>query len=65
MANVFVEPANDGKYQLEFADGSPSEGPFDTQEEAIAEARKRGHKPLVARVRNRNDKNIPDHWRAA
>ncbi len=52
MANVFVEPVSDGKYQIEFADGSPTEGPFRQQEEAIDEAKKLGHKPLIARVRN-------------
>ena len=65
MPNAFVEPTRGGKYLVEFADGSPSEGPFNTQEEAIDEAKKLGHKPLVARVRHQNDKNIPDHWRAA
>ena len=38
---------------------------FKTQHEAIAWAKKEGHTPLVARVRDRNDKKKPDHWRAA
>lgn len=37
---------------------------FDTQDKAIAWARKNGHSPHVARVRRLNDKEIPDHWRA-
>jgi hypothetical protein len=40
-------------------------GTFETQHEAIAWAKSHGHAPLVARVRNLNDKKIPDHWRAA
>jgi hypothetical protein len=24
-----------------------------------------GHQPLVARIRHRNNKSIPDHWRKA
>ena len=36
-----------------------------TQQEAIDWAKKQGHSPLVARVRHLNDKNKPDHWRAA
>jgi len=35
------------------------------QREAIAWAKKKGHTPLVARVRHLNDKKIPDHWRSA
>ena len=31
--------------------------------EAIEWAKKREHRPLVARVKHLNDKN-PDHWRA-
>jgi hypothetical protein len=38
---------------------------FKTQQEAIDWARKNSHHPLVARVRNLNDKKKPDHWRAA
>lgn len=36
-----------------------------TQHEAIGWARRNGHHPLVARVRHLNDKEKPDHWRAA
>jgi hypothetical protein len=38
---------------------------FKTQREAIDWAHRQGHHPLVARVRHLNDKNVPDHWRAA
>lgn len=65
MANVFVEPSKSGEYQIEFADATPARGGYRTQEEAIAAAKGLGHKPLVARVRHLNDKEKPDHWRAA
>ncbi len=65
MANVFVEPTKDGAYQIEFADKTAPTGPFKTQQEAIEQARKLSHHPLVARVRHLNDKKTPDHWRAA
>jgi hypothetical protein len=38
-------------------------GSFTTQSDAIEWAKKRGHRPLVARVRHLNDKKTPDHWR--
>jgi hypothetical protein len=38
---------------------------FKTQREAIDRARRQGYHPLVARVRQLNDKKVPDHWRAA
>jgi hypothetical protein len=65
MSNVYVEPAPNDKYQIEFADGTPAIGPFSTQKDAIDRAKKMGHRPLVARVRHLNDKKIPDHWRSA
>lgn len=65
MANVFVEPSPNGEYQVEFADGTPTKSGFATQEAAIAAAKKDGHKPVVARVRELNDKQKPDQWRAA
>lgn len=40
------------RYQIEFADGSDAVGPLPTQKAAVTEAKKRGYKPLVARVRN-------------
>lgn len=64
MANVFIEPKGD-KYQIEHADGKPTQGPFDTQKEAIDAAKAAGHHPLVARVRHLNDKKKPDQWRPA
>jgi hypothetical protein len=36
-----------------------------THEEANARAKRRGHKPLVARIHRLNDKRIPDRWRSA
>ena len=73
MANVFVEPrpksrregAAITRYVVESARDQVMAGPFKTQEEAIQAARRDGHKPLVARVRYRTDKNRPDHWREA
>lgn len=65
MPNVFVEPTEDGQFQIEFAEHAAAIGPFKTQQEAIDEAKRMGHHPLVARVRHLNDKNTPDHWRAA
>jgi hypothetical protein len=40
-------------------------GTLKTQHEAIAWAKKEGHTPHVARVRHLNEKDQPDHWRAA
>lgn len=65
MSNVFVEPSATGGYQIEYADGTATKGGFGTQAEAIAAAKKDGHKPVVARVRELNEKDKPDHWRAA
>jgi hypothetical protein len=71
MANVYVEARPKGR-----AEGSPIEdyvvedradhalATFKTQREAIEWAKKQGHDPLVARVRNLNDKKKPDHWRS-
>jgi hypothetical protein len=63
--NVFIEPSKDGGYQIETPKGGPTQTGFKTQAEAIAEAKRQGHHPLVARVRHLNDKDQPDHWRAA
>lgn len=65
MPNVFIEPSAEGGYQIEVADRKTVQSGFKTQEEAIKQARKDGHHPLVARVRTLNDKDKPDHWRAA
>lgn len=71
MPNVFIEPMPKGDtptspthYQIEFAAGAAPVGPFSTQKEAVDEAKKRGHKPLVARVR-KTSKGNADHWRSA
>ena len=68
---AYIEPRPKGR-----PEGSPIEdyvveshadevlATFKTQEEAIAWAKDRGYTPRVARVRNHNDKKIPDHWRA-
>ncbi len=63
--NVFVQPSKDGGYQIESADGMSVQVGFRTQEDAIAGKKKSGHRPLVARVGELNDKDKPDHWRAA
>lgn len=71
MSNVYIEPMPKGDtpttptgYQIEFQDGSKAAGPFKTQKEAIDEAKRLGHKPLIAHVRNTNKGNR-DHWRSA
>lgn len=72
MPNVYIEPRPKGR-----PEGSPIEDyvvedhaghvlrTFNTQHAAIYWAKEQGHRPLVARVRHRNDKKIPDHWREA
>jgi hypothetical protein len=72
MANVYVEARPKGRPDNTPIDDYVIEdhadhilASFKTQAEAIAWARKEGHSPLVARVRHLNDKNKPDHWRAA
>ncbi|KGX63862.1 hypothetical protein Y027_6299 [Burkholderia pseudomallei TSV5] len=73
MANVYVEPCPKGRpegssithYVLEYAHGvSVDSVNHYTQASAIQAAKRLGHNPLVARVRNTNKGN-PDHWRAA
>lgn len=71
MANVYVEARPKGRPEGSAIDGYVVEdhadsvlGNFQTQAEAIEWAKKRGHRPLVARVRQLNDKKNPDHWRA-
>ena len=72
MAVVFVEARPKGASQ-----DSPIEdyvvedhadhvlATFRTQGDAIYWAKRHGHTPHVARVRDLNDKKTPDHWRAA
>jgi hypothetical protein len=73
MANVYVEPQPKSRdehapithYILEYAHGARvTNTDYPTQHEAVSEARRLGHSPLVARVRV-TDKGKPDHWRSA
>ncbi len=71
MANVYVEARPKGRpegsaiHDYVFEDYTDYVlGTFGTQKEASDWAKVRGHRPLVARVRHLNSKNIPDHWRA-
>jgi hypothetical protein len=73
MANVYVEPQPTGRpegtpithYVLEYAHGTRvTTTDYRTQADAVADAKRLGHRPLVARVRN-TDKGNPDHWREA
>jgi hypothetical protein len=70
MAVVFIEARPKG------TDDSPIDyvvedhadhvlGAFTTQGDAIFWAKKNGHTPHVACVRQLNDKKKPDHWREA
>jgi hypothetical protein len=72
MANVYVEACPKGcregtlvtNFVVEDHAGSAL-GAFKTQREAIDWAKSKSHSPLVARIRQANDKTSPDHWRAA
>lgn len=73
MANVYVEPQPPGRpegapishYVLEYAHGARvTDINYPVQSLAVADAKRLGHRPLVARVRNTNKGN-PDHWREA
>ena len=70
MAEVFVEPEpkglDEGKpilyYALESADGSTVTGiRFFSLQAAVKAAKRLGHEPLIARVRNASKSN-PSHW---
>jgi hypothetical protein len=72
MANVYVEARPKGRPEGSRIDDYVVEdhadhvlATFRTQREAIDWARSQGHAPLIARVRNVNDKKKPDHWRSA
>lgn len=72
MANVYVEARPKGRAAGERIDDYVVEdhadsilATFKTQGEAIDWAKGKGRNPLVARVRHLNDKQKPDHWRAA
>jgi hypothetical protein len=73
MANVYVEPRPKAReehehidhYVLEYKNDEPvTHTKYKTQAEAISDAKRLGHSPLIARVRV-TDKGNPDHWRAA
>jgi len=71
MAIVYVEARPKGRPEGHRIDDYVIEdhadhelGTFVTQKEAIDWAKKKGHRPHVARVRHLNDKRVPDHWRA-
>jgi hypothetical protein len=71
MANVYVEARPKGRPDGSAIEDFVVEDHADhvlhtakTQLEAINWAKMQGHAPLVARVRNLNDKKKPDHWRA-
>ena len=72
MSNVYVEPEPKGRpegspithYVLEYQHGARvTDVNYQTQAAAIGDAKKLGHHPLIARVRNTNKGN-PDHWRS-
>jgi hypothetical protein len=72
MANVYIEARPKGRAEGEPIDDYAVEDhadhvlmTFRSQQGAIAWARSKGYRPLVARVRHLNDKKIPDHWRSA
>ena len=72
MANVFIEPRPKSRHDDDPITDYVVEDHADhvlhsakTQEDAISWAKKNGHSPHVARVRDLNDKKVPDHWRAA
>jgi hypothetical protein len=72
MANVYVEARPKARI-----DGSPIAdyvvedhadhvlATFKDQHDAAEWAASQGHAPLIARVRELNDKKKPDHWRSA
>jgi hypothetical protein len=72
MGAVFIEPRPKGRPQGSHIDDYVVEDhadhvlqTFKSQREAIDRAKSEGYHPLVARVRQLNDKKVPDHWRAA
>ena len=72
LGNVYVEARPLGRHEGTLIEDYVVEDQkdhvlkvFKTQKEAIDWAKKEGHHPLVARVRDENNKTKPDHWRAA
>jgi hypothetical protein len=69
MANVFVEarPKGHSGPTEEYVVEDQADHVLHTagtQDEAVAWARAQGYTPLIARVRNLNDKKKRGHWRA-
>jgi hypothetical protein len=71
MTTVYIEARPKGRQEGERIEDYVVEdhadhvlATFKTQHEAIEWAKKNGHKPHVARVRQVNDKKKADHWRA-
>jgi hypothetical protein len=72
VANVYVEPRPKAReehapinhYVLYQNDQRVTWDDYKTQADAVADAKRLGHQPLVARVRV-TDKGKPDQWRHA
>jgi hypothetical protein len=71
MADVYIEPRPKGRPEGSHIDDYVVEdesdavlATFKTQKEAIEWAKENGHTPHVARVRDKNDKKKPDHWKS-
>lgn len=65
MAAAYIEHRQ-GKvsYYVIVVDGEEVHGKFSTQKDAKETACKKGYRPVhVARVRDLQDRRIPDHWR--
>jgi hypothetical protein len=72
MPNVFIEARPKGRTEGSAIDDYVVEdraghvlATFQTQLEAIEWAKTQDQKPLVARIRHRNDRARPDDWRDA
>ena len=72
MPNVYIEARPKGRPEGSHIEDYVVEDHADhvlhasrTQADAIDWAKRQGHSPLVARMRHLNDKDNPDHWRAA
>jgi len=65
MSRVFIEPAPDGGYQINNADGSPPHRGFTTQEDAVGTARLYGDDPLARSDADSSPTASPDSAGAA
>ena len=72
MPNVFIEARPKGRAEGSAIDDYVVEdhaghvlATFKTQQEAIEWTKEKEQRPLIARVRHRNDRAKPDHWREA